>query len=219
MRLGVSAGLFLFAACGNVVGVDGSVDPDNANALSLALDVDRARRRVGALPTPSVGSSAPQLVATSTPAVVRGRSFSIDLEFSPGEDGDLPRRVYFGVEGAEDYFLLDATAPLAVQVRVPSEVAEGRFSYHVCVDDEAGRVSNAVLASIDVIPPIIQREDGFFCSTGGESSCRGRGLQFCIEPDSRACFYVIEGERVGCACPEGSPTTSCVDRVVELCRD
>jgi hypothetical protein len=216
-RGGAATLVSLIAGCGSVVGGEGSVDPSNANALSRVLDVDEARRRSGPPPSASVGPDAPSLVASSTAAVVLGRRFEVELEFIPGESGAGPRRLFFGVEGASDHFVRDAGSDLVLSVLVPSEVAEGDFQFHVCAEDEAGRVSNPVVLDIDVIPPIVQREDGFFCTTGGESSCQDRGLQFCIEPETRACFYLIGGEAVDCACPEGGPNRSCVDRIVELC--
>jgi len=219
-RPGVSAGLMLLVAlggCGDGVGDDDAIDPSNPIALSRVLEVDGARRRTGLPPSPSAGADAPSLTASSTAAVVQGRRFAVELEFTPGEEDDGPRRVFFGVEGARDHFVLDAAEPLRFSVLVPSQVSEGRFRFHVCADDQSGRVSNAVVLGIDVTPPIVQRDDGFFCTTGGESACEGRGLQFCIEPESRDCFYLIGGEVVGCTCSEGSPNPACTERVVELC--
>lgn len=218
-RLALAA---LLVACEPRVFGSVSVDPRDPAALSEALTIRGASRIDRSLPGTSGGGDPSIALTATTASVARGAALPLALTFAGAQP---PSDLFVAVVGAEDAF----TAPADTQslgeifVIVPSRVGVGAdgvdFELELVVEDAGGRISNRVVAAVDVVSPFVPAPDGLTCQEfGGPAfpSCGGRTLRFCLRED--ICFYELMDARIDCDCTAAGPSDACIDRVVDACR-
>jgi hypothetical protein len=225
--LALLTGSLALAACGDDSDSDGNggggnIDPSDVQAVSSALDIEAGVRTSGTPPAPTSGGAG---ITAGTPVINATPGEGVTLRVDV--NGSRPiTQTYLQVEGADEYFAIPtpvaAAGTVELSFAVPAGLRRGSFGLYACVADENDEISNPIS-----IPVFVNQRfnvpDGVFCGgdQGGGAVCpNGRSLDFCINPTSGACFYVVGGQPVDCGnCNSGGgfSVESCINQTVALC--
>jgi hypothetical protein len=135
-----------------------TVNPSDAVALSKVLIVPAdATRNTGPLPTPSGGSTSPIITgADSTISYTSGGQIRLPISYvspSGGIGG-----IYFQVDGSNEYFNVpsyttSAAGTLLLPIKIPSNVANGKFCITISIFTQSGAVSQRFRTCVTVTSP------------------------------------------------------------------